>query len=102
MKSVFFSSLSALVLCLSLSSGVKAETTQTTPFDLVNLARTGYFQDRGIPSHANFKSAVRAGKIHAKDLVKAAISDKRIAPETINDLAYLNSLEMKLKNFSRR
>jgi hypothetical protein len=102
MKSVFVSSLSALILCLNLSPAAKAEVAQIAPFNLVNQARNGSFEDQGIPSHARFTAAVKARRIQAEDLVKAAIAQKKLSPETLNDRRYLNIVELKLNSLSRR
>jgi hypothetical protein len=69
MKSVLYSSLSALVLCLSLSTPARAEATQTTPFNLAHLARQGYFQEQNIRSHARLRDDLKSGQIKAEDVV---------------------------------
>lgn len=71
---------------------------ETTPNELVNLARTGYRQEQGIPSHAGLEHAVRLGQLNAQALVQAGIAADRLSPETLNDASYLSSVEMQLRN----
>ena len=71
---------------------------EITPFNLVTRSYQGYFADQGIPSNAAFLGAVRTGKVTAKDLVEKAIAQGRLAPETINDRAYLNNVNSHLSN----
>jgi hypothetical protein len=75
--------------------------TQATPFDLVFLARKGYFQEQGIPSYGSFHTSVRTGQISAEDIVKAAIAENRVSSEVLNDRGYLNAVERKLARLSR-
>ena len=71
---------------------------EITPFNLVRRSYQGYFADQGIPSNGAFLGAVRTGKVTAQDLVEKAIAQGRLAPETINDRAYLNSVNLHLNN----
>ena len=109
MKRSLIVSLSTLVLSLVAApafanevSAVNQNPTRSvveiTPFNLVTRSYQGYFADRGIPSNAAFLTAVRRGKVTAKDLVEKAIAEGRLAPETINDRAYLNSVDSHLNN----
>ncbi|MGV2831758.1 hypothetical protein [Myxosarcina sp. GI1(2024)] len=102
MKSFLYASLSTLVLCLSLSTQAKADALQTTPFNLVNLARHGYFQEHNIPSYSRLYSAVRARKIKAEDIVKAAIAKRRLSPETLKDKGYLRTVKFMLNRLYQR
>lgn len=78
-----------------------AQAPQATPFDLVFLARKGYFQEQGIPSYGSFHTSVRTGRISAEDIVKAAIADNKVSPEVLNDRGYMNAIERKLARLSR-
>ena len=109
MKRSLIVSLSALVLSLVAAPAFANEVSavnqnpirsvvEITPFNLVTRSYQGYFTDRGIPSNAAFLTAVRRGKVTAKDLVEKAIAEGRLAPETINDRAYLNSVDSHLNN----
>lgn len=65
---------------------------EITPFNLVTRSYQGYFADQGVPSNGAFITAIETGKVKAEDLVEKAIASGRLAPETINDQAYLNSV----------
>ena len=69
---------------------------EITPFNLVTNSYQGHFVDQGIPSNAAFITQVESGKITAEDLVEIAISQGRLAPETLDDQAYLHSVEIHL------
>ena len=69
----------------------------------------GYFTNQGIPSNGAFARAVHTGRVSAEDLVQGAISEAgtqsviaqgRLSPETINDRAYLNSVESHLNTLN--
>lgn len=102
MKSVVYGCLSALVLCFSLSTVNKAEASEIKPFNLVQLARKGYFKEHDIPSYSKLYSAIKSGNIEAEDLVKAAIAEGRLSPETLEDDGYLNTVEFKLNRLPRK
>lgn len=102
MKSVVYGCLSALVLCSSLFTVNKVEASEIKPFNLVQLARKGYFKEHDIPSYSKLNSAVKSGKIEAKNLVEAAIAEKRLSPETLEDDDYLNIVEFKLNRLYRK
>jgi hypothetical protein len=73
----------------------------TTPVNLVNLARNGYFQEQGIPSHSALRTAIARGQVNAESLIQAAVEENRVSPETINDEGYVNSVEMKLDSMTK-
>jgi len=93
MKRILLSSLSILVLSSTIAPVVEAQSKQTSLFNLVHLARQGFFQKQNIPSHGAFCSAVTSKKVQAKDIVKAAIANHRLSPETLNDKAYVKRVE---------
>ena len=82
MKRFVTATLSALALSILVNPAAQAE---TTPNELVNLARTGYLQDQGIPSHNGLAHAARFGQLSAQDLVEAGIADNRLSLEALND-----------------
>ncbi|MGL5807482.1 MAG: hypothetical protein ACRC2R_02330 [Xenococcaceae cyanobacterium] len=102
MKSIFVSLLSVL-LFLGYSPIAKAETQQQIkPFNLIFLARQGYFQKHNIPSNGAFKAAVKEGRVKAEDLVKAAIAENRLPSQASDDRSYLNRLRLMLDSQLRR
>lgn len=66
---------------------------EITPFDLVTRSYQGYLADQGIPSYGALITALDLGKVNAEDLVEKAIAKGRLAPETIDDQGYLNSVD---------
>jgi hypothetical protein len=104
MKPIFVNCLSAIVILSGFTSiaGAKTSQIQTTPIDLVFLARNGYFQEQQIPSNAGLKAAVKSGRVKAEDIVKAAIAKNRLSPETINDRSYISSVASNLDLVLRR
>ncbi|MDJ0651060.1 MAG: hypothetical protein QNJ60_20390 [Xenococcaceae cyanobacterium MO_188.B19] len=71
---------------------------EIAPFDLVTRGYQGFFKSQGIPSNGAFISAVGRGQVTAQDLVQGAIASGRLAPETINNQAYLNDVNVQLRN----
>ncbi|MBD3884049.1 hypothetical protein IFO70_20075 [Phormidium tenue FACHB-886] len=105
MKSILFGILSLLTVSVAIapaaqSQVVQYQTGQTTPSEVVNLARNGYFQTEGIPSHNRLSSAVAFGQITAEDVVEAAVQQNRVSPDVMNDDDYLNAVEWKLNSFN--
>ena len=111
MKRLVIVSLSALALSLvagdafaneisAIERNVTRSIVEITPFNLVTSSYQGYFADRGIPSNAAFLTAVSRGKVTAKDLVEKAIAKGRLAPDTINDRAYLRNVSSHLSNLN--
>jgi hypothetical protein len=58
------------LLTLSLAGFAPKANAQPNAFDLVNLARNGYFQEQGIPSHGNLIFAVGFGRVTAEQVVQ--------------------------------
>jgi hypothetical protein len=104
MKPIFVNCLPVVVMFLGFASVAEAKTSQvqTTPIDLIFLARNGYFQEQQIPSNAGLKAAVKSGRIKAEDIVKAAIAENRLSPETLNDRSYIRSVASNLDIVLRR
>ena len=68
-----------------------------SPVDLVDSAYQGRLAKFDIPSHGKFITAIKSNRVDSKLLVESAISSGRLAPETINDRSYLNSVRDVLK-----
>ncbi|AFY96870.1 hypothetical protein [Chamaesiphon minutus] len=69
-----------------------------TPFELVTSAYQGQYRDHSIPGFGSFIYEIGTGKITAKDLVKAAIDSKRLPPQAISDLSYMNYVSLQLRS----
>ena len=120
MKRTILVSLSALTLSLlaapafaeKVATNSKVSTNkivEISPFNLVRRGYQGYFTNQGIPSNGAFARAVHTGRVSAEDLVQGAISEAgtqsviaqgRLSPETINDRAYLRSVESHLNTLN--
>lgn len=74
---------------------------ELTPFSLVTDGYQGYFTTQGIPSNAQYLSAIKTGKVDAENLVEAAIASGRLAPDKINDNSYLNHVQSYLNNLDK-
>jgi hypothetical protein len=109
MKRLVFGSLSVLLLATATAPAVSAQqialnpaivnttsTNKLTPFNLVTLAHRGYFKQQGIPSYGSFTAAYQMGKIHATDLVRAAIEANRLDADSLSDRTYLATVESQL------
>jgi len=81
MKRSILAGISMLVVAIASPLGANA-TSQTTPSNLANLARNGYFQEQGIASHSALDTAITRGQVNAENLIEAAVEENRIAPET--------------------
>jgi hypothetical protein len=110
MKRLMLSSLSILLISAVTAPTVKAETTalnpttssrttteQLTPFNLVTLARRGYFQQQGIPSYLAFTTAYHFGQIPAFDIVQAAVEANRLSVDFLTNQEYLFAVEAQLQ-----
>lgn len=72
-------------------------TYQVTPFNLVILARHGYFQQQGIPGHLALSAAYNLGRITALDIVRAAVQVNRISSEYLSDRSFLKAVTAQLE-----
>jgi hypothetical protein len=95
MKRSIFAGISMLVVAIASPLSANA-TSQTTPSNLANLARNGYFQDQGIPSYSALETAIARGQVNAETLIQAAVEENKVASETLNDEGYVRQVEMKL------
>ena len=119
MKRFIGATLSILITCgaVSATTSVKAQEAkpvssssstinsasnyQVTPFALAYFAYWGYFKNQGIPSYAVLLTTVASGKIHATDIVQAAIRSNRLPQETLNNQRYIDALEEHLITLHR-
>jgi len=97
MKRSIFGILSIVLVSLARPFSANAAS-ETTPFNLVNLARNGHFQTEGIPSHSALEMAIARNQVNAEDVIKAAIKDKRVSPEALNDASYVQGVQINLKH----
>lgn len=67
-----------------------------TPNDLANLAYQGYLRDQGISSYSQLIYDYKAGRVHVKDIVQAAINTNRLPATTLNDRGFLNAVNLQL------
>jgi glutamine cyclotransferase len=111
MKRLLIASLSTLVLATAapaysqevsaVNQNLNRNVIEITPFNLVYHGYQGYFKQQGIPSSGAFVAAVRSGKIHASDLVKVAIEQGRLSPETSNNQRYIHAVQIQLDELDR-
>ncbi len=86
---------------VSINSEVARQVISITPHDLVTASYQGRFKGQGIPSAGRFISSVRSKKITAEDLVKVAIAQRRLSPETLEDKGYLHNVRFILNSLDR-
>ena len=102
--SILFSLSAAITLSLVATPTLAKEVSQNdramtnsiveiTPSNLVTNAYQGFYAEQGIPSYGALITALDLGKVNAEDLVEKAITKGRLAPETIDDQRYLNSVD---------
>lgn len=106
LKLTFLSSF--LAISMAATSLVNAQETATkqsnnnsygvSPRELISMARHGRLIDQGIPSHNNFRSGIRSGRITADELVKSAIASNRLSEEVASDRGYLEAVTDHLKS----
>jgi hypothetical protein len=110
MKRFALTSLSILCLSLATTTAIEAAprtaqiskltpttidndaSTKITPFELVSRAYQGSFKSQGIPSFGAFLTDTSNKTLVAKDLIKAAIDAKQLAPEAQFDLNYISDI----------
>ncbi len=83
-------------------AAVKASTSEISAFDLAFLAYRGYLRDQGVPGYGTLTTAHRAGRISAKDVVRAAIKQNRVSEQKLSDRAYLNDIDANLRALEPR
>lgn len=72
-----------------------------TPFNLVFLAYQGFFESEGIPKFNQLINQYQEGQLEAEDLVRVAISMRRLTPETLSNRSYLSAVAQQLDSISR-
>lgn len=88
----------SIVNAQTLTRADSAKTTyQITPFNLVVLARSGYFQQQGIPSYLKLIAAYNLGRVTALDLVQAAVQTNRISDKYLSDRSFLKAVDAQLE-----
>ncbi|NJN59485.1 MAG: hypothetical protein HC879_19330 [Leptolyngbyaceae cyanobacterium SL_5_9] len=97
MQRFLIGSLSTLVLLINFLPA-QAQNVSLTPFNLVNLARNGYFQEQGIPSFGGLEAAIKSGQVSAEDIIQAAIQERRLSSEHLNNPAYIQSVKRLLND----
>lgn len=100
MKRALISTLFVLTLSMVGAPNAQAKSVETTPFNLLNLARNGYFQDQGIPGFEALENALNSGQITAEDIVQAAVQQDRLSPSHLNDETYIQSVTRLLSSVS--
>lgn len=74
---------------------------EISPFNLVKASYQGRFINQGIPSAGRFRTSVRHNRIKAQDLVKVAISQRRLSAETLEDKSYIRNVQSILDGLDR-
>lgn len=109
MKRFILGGLSVLMLSAVAAPTVQAQVTPeampanaealgmaVTPFNLVFLAYQGFFESEGIPKFNGLINGYQEGRIKPEDLVKVAISMRRLPPTAINNRGYLRAVTSQL------
>ncbi|MEH1969208.1 MULTISPECIES: hypothetical protein [unclassified Nostoc] len=76
-------------------------TSYLQPFNLVSLAYQGGLEQQGIPSGGTLISERQNRNIVAEDLVKAAVTAKKLPPQILNDQNYLSAVKAQFTSLSR-
>lgn len=72
----------------------------TTPFELVTLARRGYFENQGIPAYGAFEQSVALDQIDVEDIIQAGIDAGRLAPIASQDEGYEFAVRLQLRGLA--
>ncbi|MBD3884854.1 hypothetical protein IFO70_24265 [Phormidium tenue FACHB-886] len=89
--------LSFLLLLTTIVPIAQAETMEVTPFQLISLAQDGYLEDQGIPKGSLLFEEYQSGRVTAEELIQAAVKDKRLMEDTLNDQGYLNAVTQEIQ-----
>lgn len=106
MKRIVFGGLTMLLATVALMPGVNAQTVQTghvgnaNPSQIVTLAERGYFKNQGIPSGNRLSSSYEFRQLTAKQVVQAAINDRRIPASTLEDASFIAAVDAQLHRLS--
>jgi hypothetical protein len=71
---------------------------QLSPNGLVSSAFRGAYINQGIPSSAQLHHAYASGRVTAEGLVRVAIAQGQLSPETLSDSGYIRTVETKLSS----
>ncbi|MBE9011058.1 hypothetical protein IQ250_12655 [Pseudanabaenaceae cyanobacterium LEGE 13415] len=74
---------------------------QLTPNALVISAYRGSYINQGIPSYTQLHHAYVIGQVTAEDLVRAAIAQGQLSPQTLSDAGYINTVDTKLGSLNQ-
>lgn len=98
MSAIVFTSVigQSLVSLPALAQAAPSNSSRLSPYDVIFLAYQGYFREQGIRGYGAFVEECYQGQLSAKRIVEAAIQAKRLPAETINDLAYIQSINSNL------
>jgi hypothetical protein len=80
------------------SSGEDSQEQTITPFSLVSLAEEGRFKDQGIPGFNELRTSYKEGEVTAESLVKVAIDNNLISPQSLQDKEYLDGVRLQLRD----
>ena len=69
----------------------------TEAFNLVNSAYRGEYEQQGIPGYSQLILDYNIGEITPKRLIEAAVEKGDLAPEALNDVGYINAVELQLE-----
>jgi hypothetical protein len=67
-----------------------------TPFNLAYLAYQGYFVERGIPEAGELMQGFRSGNITARQIVKAAVDEKKLPASFLKNESYISAVSAQL------
>jgi len=100
MKRVLINTLFVLAISMVGTANAQARSVEMTPFNLLSLARNGYFQEQGIPGFDALENALNAGQISAEDIIQAAVQQDRLSPDHLNNTAYIQSVNRLLSGIN--
>ncbi len=106
MQRIVFGGLTMLLATVVLMPGVKAQTDQTghignaNPSQIVSLAERGYFKDQGIPRGNRLSSSFEFGQLTARQVVQAAVTDRRVPASTLEDANFIAAVDAQLHQLS--
>lgn len=69
----------------------------TEAFNLVNSAYRGEYEQQGIPGYSQLILDYNIGEVTPKRLIEAAVEKGDLAPEALNDVGYINAVELQLE-----
>jgi hypothetical protein len=69
----------------------------TTPFELVSLARRGYFENQGIPAYGAFEQSIALNEIDVDDIIQAGIDAGRLEPIAYQDEGYEFAVRLQVR-----